>query len=42
MVRLIEKIHPEKDASMQCNTQAVNITTNLKVKIDFTYPHLAR
>ena len=36
MVRIIEKLHPEKDATMQWHTQAVNITTNLKVKEDLT------
>ena len=35
---LVEKIKPEKYAVMQCHTQAVNITTNLKVKVDFTLP----
>ena len=40
MGRLIEKLYPEKDAPIQWNTQAGNITTNLKVKIDFTLPVL--
>ena len=35
---LIEKLRPEKDARVQWNTQAGNITTNLKVKLDFTLP----
>ena len=39
--RLIEKIHPENDALMQWNTQAGNITNNLKVKVDFTLPALS-
>ena len=38
MGRLIEKLHHEKDDVVQWNTQAGNITTNLKVKIDFTSP----
>ena len=41
MGRIIEKLCPENDAPMQWNTQAVNITTNLKVKIDFTFPALS-
>ena len=41
MGRLIEKLSPEKDTPMQPNTQAVNITTFLKVKIDFTLPALS-
>ena len=34
MVRLVEKIHPDKYAVMQWHTQAVDITTNIKVNID--------
>ena len=41
MERIVEKLHPEIDAVMQWHTQAGNITTNHKVKLDFTYPHLA-
>ena len=37
---LVEKIHPKKYAVMQWHTQAVNITTNLKVEVDFTLPSL--
>ena len=33
MGRLIKKLCPEKDSPMQWNTQAVNITTNIKIKI---------
>ena len=33
-------MHPEKDAVMQLHTQAGSITTNLKVKVDFTLPAL--
>ena len=42
MGRIIEKLHPEKDAPMQLNTQTGNITTNLKVKVDFTLPALSK
>ena len=38
MGRLIERLRPEKYAPMQWNTQAGNIMTNLKVKINFTLP----
>ena len=41
MGRLIEKLHHDKYALMQWNTQAGNITTNLKVKVDFTLPALS-
>ena len=41
MVRLVEKIHTEKDAVMQWKTKAVNITTNIKVKLDFIFPALS-
>ena len=41
MGRLIEKLRPEKGAPMQWNTQAGNITTNLKFHIDFTLPALS-
>ena len=40
MGRLVEKLHPEKYAVMQWHMQAGNITTNLKVKVDFTLPEL--
>ena len=36
MGRLVDKLYPEKDAQMQWHTQARNITTNIKVKVDFT------
>ena len=32
---------PEKDAPIQWHTQSGNITTNLKVKVDFTLPALS-
>ena len=40
-VRIVEKLHPEKDAVMQWHTQAGNVTTNLKVKVYFTLPTLS-
>ena len=39
--RLVEKPHPEKDSVMQWHPQAGNITTNYKVKVDFTLPALS-
>ena len=39
-VRIVEKLHPEKDAVMQWHTQAGNSTTNYKAKVDFTLPAL--
>ena len=41
MVRLVEKLHPVKDDTMQWHTQAVNITTNLKVQVGFNLPVLS-
>ena len=41
MIRLVEKICPEKYAVTQWQTQAGNITTNFKVKVDFTLPTLS-
>ena len=41
MRRLITEINPKIDAVMQCNTQAGNVTTNLKVKIYLTFPKLS-
>ena len=38
---LITKIDPIEDAVVQWHTQAVNITTNLKVKIYSTLPELS-
>ena len=35
---LVKKLHPEKDDVMQLHTQAGNITTNIKVKVDFPLP----
>ena len=40
MGSLIEKLCTEKDAPMQWNTQAGNITTNLKVNAYFILPAL--
>ena len=39
--RIVENLGPEKYAPMQWHTQAVNITTNIKVKVDFTLPELS-
>ena len=41
MRRLVKKLCTEKDAMMQCQMHAVNITTYIKVKIDFTLPALS-
>ena len=41
MGKFVEEINPEKYAMMQQHTQAGNITTNLKVKVDFTLPKLS-
>ena len=40
MGRLVGKIHPEKYAVTQWHTQAVNITTNIKVEVYFALPIL--
>ena len=39
--RLVQKLRPRKDDVMQWQTQAGNITTNLKVNVDFTLPALS-
>ena len=41
MGRLAEKTCLEKYAMMQWHTQDGNITTNIKVKVDFTLPALS-
>ena len=41
MGRLVKKLGLEEDTPMQWNTQAVNITTNIKVKIDYTLTALS-
>ena len=41
MGRIIEKLRLEKDTPMQWNTQAKDITTNIKVKVYFTLPTLS-
>ena len=41
MGRLVEKLSLEKDAVMQWHTQDGNITTNKKVKVDFTLTALS-
>ena len=39
--RLVGKLLPEKDSVIQWKTQDGNITTNFKIKIDFTLPTLS-
>ena len=39
--RMIEKLHHEKYAVMQWHKQAVNTTTKIKVKVDFTLPEIS-
>ena len=41
MGRLVKKLHPDKYTVIQWHTQAGNITTNLRVKVDFTSPALS-
>ena len=41
MGRLVGKLHPGTDAVIQWHTQVGNITTDLKVKVDFTLPALS-
>ena len=41
MGSLVEKLHPEKHAVIQWHTQARNITTNIKVKVDSTVPAIS-
>ena len=41
MGKLVEKPHPYKYAMMQWHIKVGNITTNLKVKVDFTLPVLS-
>ena len=41
MGRIVEKLHPEKYAVIQWQMKAGNITTNLKVKVDFMLPTLS-
>ena len=38
MVMLVKTLSPKKDAGMQCHTQASNITTHIKVEVEFTLP----
>ena len=35
MGKLVQKLHTDKYYMMQWHTQAGNITTNLKIKVDF-------
>ena len=39
--RLVEKLNSEKYAMIQWHTNARNITTNYKVKVDLTLPKLS-
>ena len=41
MEGLFEKLRLEKYSAMQWHTQAGNITTNIEVKVDFTFPALS-
>ena len=41
MVKLVEKLHPEKDDVMQWHTKAGYITNSHKVKLYFTLPTLS-
>ena len=41
MGRIVEKPNPEKDAVIKWHTQAGNINTNLKIKVDFPLPALS-
>ena len=41
IVRLVKNINLQKYDVMQCHTQSGNITTNIKVKLDFTLPTLS-
>ena len=42
MVRLVKTIYPLKDAVMKLHVQAGNITTNLKVEVDFNLTALSK
>ena len=41
MGRLVEKLPPEQDYVIQWHTKAINITTNIKVKVYFTLSALS-
>ena len=41
MGRLVKKIYPKKNTVMQWHTKAGNITTNLKVELEFTWPAIS-
>ena len=41
MGRLVKKLSPRKDAVIQWHMQAGNITTNLKIEVNFTLPELS-
>ena len=40
MGRTVKILYPEKDDTMQWHTQSGDITTHLKVKVDFALPAL--
>ena len=40
MLRLVGKLHPKKYDVMQWHMQASNITTNIKLEVEFTLPEL--
>ena len=40
MGNIVERLSLKRDAILQCHTQAGNITTTFKVKLDFTLPAL--
>ena len=42
MIRIITKLNTKLDTMMQWHTQEVNITTNLRVKLDLPYLNLAQ
>ena len=42
MGRLITTLNPKEDNVMQCHNQVGSITTNIKVKIEFTLPEISR
>ena len=41
MIRIVQKLCPDKDDVMQWQKQAGNIATNIKVDVDFTLPSIS-
>ena len=41
MGNLVEKLHPKKGPVMHWHRKAGNVTTNLKIEVDFTLPALS-